>query len=1075
MYLESTMRMQLSQVFSRCPTARPSLSGIQRQQVESCVWFLLFWLLCLVCPAAALAQQQKARFERLSVEDGLSQSSGSAILQDVRGFMWFGTQDGLNKYDGLTFKIYRHDPSDSTTIASNYVLALHEEQSGAIWVALAGGGLDKFDPRTETFYHHGAKLDALLSGKTTMVQRIFEDHAGTLWFATLSGLARYQRAQDRFEMFSLDTAGGEGNRITALFEDSQEVLWVGTAGGEVFRLHREQGRFARHDVLNRGELNPGHISTVHADRFGLIWITTWDAGLLRYDPETGAVDRFQKDENDPASLSSNRISCIAEDQQANLWIGTEGSGLSYFDRTTEKFTRYKHDPYDSESLSNNHILSLLYDSSGTLWVGTGGGGINKYDPDRSKFAHFKNDLRHPDVLRGSFVWSLFEDSGGKLWIGTRTGGLNVLDRERGRFRVFMNDPRDPGSLAVNSVLAICEDLSGAIWVGTAGGGLNKLDQATGKFARFPGNRRNLPGLLSNRVRSLLLDQDGSIWMATQGGGLHRFDPGREVFVHFLHSPDNRRSISSNWTSALLQDRHGDLWIGTTNSGVNRFDKRNETFSRFGHVPGQAGSLSDNHVMALAEDSSGTIWVGTFYGLNRFDAARQTFSTYTTKDGLPNDVIYGILPDDSGHLWLSTNKGLSRFDPATENFRNFELDDGLQSYEFNAGASFKNRKGEMFFGGVNGFNVFHPDSIRDNPHRPAIVITAAKKFDQPLNIHVDGVEPLQLSYRDNFITFEFAALDYTNPTKNQYAYKLDGLHSEWIYCGTQRYATFTNLAPGPYVFRVKGANNDGVWNEDGAMLRFVVTPPFWKTWWVRWLSMAASLTALLLLVLHLKEREKKKAELNRKFSELKLQALRAQMNPHFIFNTLNSIQYYISNDEQKPAYRYLSKFSKLMRKILDNSEKSTLPIAQELEALKLYLDLEVLRFEGKFVYRLNIDPAIDVHNVEIPTLLIQPFVENAIQHGLRFKRTKGALDIRLQLHGDAVVCLIQDNGIGIEKALQLKSKHEDQHKSAGMKVTRERLATLNALRKNGRGVEIIDLSKESGGASGTRVKIVIPIE
>jgi len=342
---------------------------------------------------------------------------------------------------------------------------------------------------------------------------------------------------------------------------------------------------------------------------------------------------------------------------------------------------------------------------------------------------------------------------------------------------------------------------------------------------------------------------------------------------------------------------------------------------------------------------------------------------------------------------------------------------------------------MFFGGVNGFNVFHPDSVKDNSNVPSVVISNFKKFDKRFRL-VDVLTEFglfKLSYKDNFITFEFVAFDYTNPQKNQYVYKLEGLYDDWIYGGNQRYVTFINFDPGEYVFRVKGANSDGVWNERGASVRILIISPFWKTWWFMWLAICLSLTVLLLVVMNLRERIKKKVELNKKISELKLQALRAQMNPHFVFNTINSIQYFISSNERKAVYNYLSKFSKLMRKVFDNVEKFKLLISEELDSLKLYLELESLRFEGKFNYKIVVDAQIDIHNIEISTLLIQSFVENAIYHGLRFKRSKGTLDVHLSLGDGSIICVIEDNGIGIRKALKSKSKNGG-HKPVGLKIS-----------------------------------------
>ena len=1016
-------------------------------------------------------QSKEIKFERLSVEHGLSQSSGSAIIQDSQGFLWFGTQDGLNKYDGINFTIYRHDPLDTTTISGNYIGSLCEDKDGFIWVATEEGGLDRFDVEKEIFEHFRDKLIEVSSLSEISVRRIYRDKLGTVWFSTNLGLAGFDKIEKQFEFFLREASNSEPQAISAILEDSEGTFWVGSQG-RMFTFDRNENRFLEFKINVSREIN--FISTIYEDSYGLLWFGTFPAGLVQYDRTSDKFKLFQNDLNDPRTLSQNAVSNISEDKKGNLWVGTESRGLNRWNRSKGTFTQFLHDPLDPGSLSNNMILSLLVDHSGTLWTGTSGGGINKYDPNKVKFAHYKNDLRNPDALRGNMVWSIFKDSEGFIWAGTQMGGLTRFDPETDAYKVFKHDPSDSFSLSSDAVFAIQEDPSGAIWVGTNGGGLNRLDKRTGKFKRYQWDSENSKSLSSNRIKILYFDKNGTLWLGTLGGGLNKLDPKNKEFNRYVNDPENPGSLSSNWVTSIFEDMKGNIWIGTIGGGLNYFDKRTETFSRYLHNP-DANSLSHNYVMSICEEPLGILWIGTNYGFNRFDLETNDFKHYTTRDGLPNNVIYGVLADDQGNLWISSNRGLSRFDPGTETFNNYDIDDGLQSFEFNSGTYFKSKSGEMFFGGVNGFNVFHPDSVKDDPNIPSIVISNFKKFDQRFRLGDVLTEfgLLKLSYKDNFITFEFAALDYTNPQKNQYAYKLEGLHDDWIYSGNQRYATFTNLDPGEYVFRVKGANSDGVWNERGASVRILITPPFWKTWWFMWLAICLSLTALLLVVMNLRERAKKKAELNKKISELKLQALRAQMNPHFVFNTINSIQYFISSNERKAAYRYLSKFSKLMRRVLDNAEKSKLPISEELDSLKLYLELESLRFEGKFNYKIVVDAKIDVHNIEIPTLLIQPFVENAIHHGLRFKRSNGTLDVQISLGDSSIICIIEDNGIGIQKALKSKNKNGG-HKPVGLKVSQERLATLNELRKNGRGVEIIDLAKTNGG-TGTRVKIVIPIE
>ena len=857
---------------------------------KTLVLFLLGWV-------NLSGQSTEIKFERLSVEHGLSQSSASVIMQDSQGFMWFGTQDGLNKYDGINFTIYRHDPLDTTTISGNYIGSLCEDKDGLIWVATGDGGLDRFDVKKGIFEHFSAAFIASSSNKIS-VRRIYRDKLGNIWFATSQGLAGFNKLEKQFEFFLIETAGAESQAISAIFEDNEGIFWIG-ARGRLFTFDRNKNRFLEFTIKVSREIN--FISAIYEDSFGLLWLGTSPAGLIHYDRTSAKFKLFQNDLNDSHILGHNAASNIVEDKKGDLWFGTESSGLNRLNRSDGTFSGFLHDPLNPNSLSNNIVMSLLTDNSGTLWIGTSGGGINKYDPNKVKFAHYENDLRSPDALGGNMVWSIFKDSERFIWAGTQMGGLTRFDPESDDYKVFKHDPSDSFSLSSDAVFAIQEDKAGAIWVGTNGGGLNKFNKRTGKFKRFEWDSENSKSLSSNRIKTLYFDQNGTLWIGTLGGGLNKLDPEKMEFTRYVNDPENPGSLSSNGVTSIFEDMDGNIWIGTIGGGLNRFDAHTETFSRYLYNP-DANSLSHNYVMSICEDPSGILWIGTNYGLNRFDPEANDFKHYTTRDGLPNNVIYGVLADDQGNLWISSNRGLSRFDPRTETFNNYDIDDGLQSFEFNSGVYFKSTSGEMFFGGVNGFNVFYPDSVKDNPNVPPVVISNFKKFDKRFRLGDVLTEfgLLKLSYKDNFITFEFAALDYTNPQKNQYAYKLEGLHDDWIYSGNQRYATFTNLDPGEYVFRVKGANSDGVWNKRGASVRILITPPFWKTWWFMWLAICLSLTALLLVVMNLRERARKRAELNKKISELKLQALRAQMNPHFVFNTINSIQYFISSNERKAA-------------------------------------------------------------------------------------------------------------------------------------------------------------------------------
>ena len=834
---------------------------------------------CLATLAATLAtlnvtgysqaQTRTIRFERISLEEGLSQSTVGAILQDQQGFMWFGTEDGLNKYDGYEFTVYKRDPDDPMTLSNNYVRTIYEDRSGELWVGTRSG-LDRFDRATGTFthYQHNPHDPQSLGG--TWVYSIYEDHTGTLWVGTADGgLDQLDRATNTFFHYLHDPDDPRtlsDNTVHTIYEDRSGDLWIGTGGG-LDRFDRTTGTFThyQHDPSDPQSLSENKVRAIFEDRQGVLWIGTEGGGLNQLDrsSQTSAPGEqetfihYQHSPDDPYSLSDNVVWAILEDRAGRLWVGTQNgldqlvlSEAEGLDRRQNRFAHYRHDPNDPHSLSCDSVRSIYEDRSGVLWIGTLGGGLSKYNRTADQFTLYQRsptlpaDVSDPHSLSDNIVWSIYEDRSGLLWIGTFGGGLNELDRNSDTWTVYQHDPADSTSLSSNDVRVIYEDRTGILWVGTNYGGLDRFDPHTGTFTHYQHDPHDPGSLSDNDVFAIYEDRLGRLWIGTWNGGLNRLDRATGTFVHYQHDADDPSSLSDDCVRAIFEDRAGVLWVGTR-GGINLWDGANNRFTHYKHDPDNPQSLSNDAVSSFCEDPTGVVWIGTYGGgLNRFDRATQTFTPYTEKDGLPNDVVYGILADAEGFLWLSTNKGLSKFDPRTETFRNYDVRDGLQSNEFNAGAYFHSYRrdshdsGEMFFGGIQGFNAFYPEQVKDNPHIPPIAITAFSKFNQTVRTDLSADEHLQLSYQDNFISFEFAALDYTAPEKNQYAYKMEGFDEDWVTAGTRRYAGYTNLRGGDYVFRVKGSNNDGLWNEEGIAIHITVTPPVWERWWFRGIVLLA---------------------------------------------------------------------------------------------------------------------------------------------------------------------------------------------------------------------------------------------
>ncbi len=775
-------------------------------------------------------------FEHLTRNQGLSHSIVYSVAQDDRGFMWFGTQDGLNRFDGYTVKVFRHDPENPDSVAADNAGNVFKDSRGMLWIGTWGSGVDLLDPSTGRFTHFRHDPDNSNSLGGNRVQTIFEDSRGALWFATFrNGVTRYDRQSGTFTRYPYDP-GDPGSlshpRARTIAEDRTGSLWIATSKG-LNRLDPETGKTRHyfHDPRNPSSIGHNTVYKVHAGPSGTLWVGT-SAGLDRYNPDTDTFTPFRHDPGNPDSISRGEVATLFEDSTGILWIGMYASGLSRFDPRTGLFRNHSHDPRNPDGPGGNDIRAIHEDRSGIIWLGTAGSGVDRFHPGRGKFLHVRHAPFQPNGLGPGEVTALFEDSGKNLWVGTRGGGISLFHGERGGVTRLLRDSGEPGAPGSDLVTVIYGGPSGHVWIGTEDAGLEKRDARARLVSRYRHAPENPLGLPDDYIVSLLEEGDETLWVGTYQGGLCRLRPGEAGFTRYVHDPGDPHSLAHDEVNALLGDRRGNLWVGTA-GGLNLLDREKNRFIRFRHDPDNPRSIGSNWVQVIREAGDGTLWVGTRDGgLNRFDPVTGIFTRFSTRSGLPSNAVHGILEDDRGYLWLSTNNGLSRFDPGGESFRNFTVEDGLQGNEFRPRSFHMNSQGELFFGGTNGFNRFRPERIRNNPHRPPVVLTDFRKFGRSADPGgpLSSLERLELSHRDKFISFEFAALEYSNPLKNRYAYKLLGLNEEWIHLGEKRTASFTNLDSGRYTFRVKASNNDGVWNEEGLSIAIHVSPPFWRTWW-----------------------------------------------------------------------------------------------------------------------------------------------------------------------------------------------------------------------------------------------------
>ena len=804
------------------------------------------------------AKTSRFQFGRLTILEGLSQGSAMSMVQDEKGFIWIGTEDGLNRYDGYNFKIYRPG-SEPNSLSDTLVNTLFIDSRKTMWVGTMNG-LNRYNRDRDDFTSFRPVPGDAKSLSHENVTAIAEDTAGTLWIGTFGGgLNAFDPAAGTFRVFANEAGNPKSldhNNIACLVGSRQGYLWVGTEGG-LNRFDPRSGESVRflHDPADPNSLTPGRVQAVLEDEDGAVWVGTWN-GLCRLDPTTGRIARFANSSRHPRSLSNNYVMAILRDRTRRLWVGTQ-DGLNLVDEKAGDFTVIRNDPADQKSLSFDDLYSLFEDRTGVLYVGTRGRGINTLVAEKSRFAVYQHRRDDPDTIASDYTRAIAESpDGGTLYIGLQDRGVDVIDRQTGDVAHLQAVEGRADSLSSNLVYALAVDRSGLVWIGTYGGGLNVYDPRTKKVRHFV-NRPGDPASLShNDIRCLIIDRFDRVWVGTDGGGLNMFDRAGGTFKRYMNDPADPTSISHNLVRSFLIDHEGILWAGTFGGGLNRFDEKTGTFAVIRHDASNPNSLCGDFIPSLAEDAENRLWIGTTSGLNLYNPGDGTFVCYTeAKDGLPNDSIYGILIDDEGNVWTSSNRGLARLNPKTRTVKTYDISDGLPSNEFNGGSRFRSKSGEMFFGGTNGLCAFYPAELKDNPYPPAVVITSFEVFNKPVPVgrpvngkillekSITESRDIALRYRDRLISFEFAALHFVAPEKNQYAYMMEGLDTDWNQVEGRRFVSYTNLAPGRYVFRVKASNNDGVWNEEGASVRIRVIPPFYMIRWVQALALLAAALAV----------------------------------------------------------------------------------------------------------------------------------------------------------------------------------------------------------------------------------------
>jgi len=1036
----------------------------------------LFLFLLLNNWLFAFPQGRHIQFEHIGTSMGLSQSNVACIFQDSRGFMWFGTEDGLNKYDGYKFTVYKYSAENDNSLSNNAVTSIAEDGNGNLWLATWGGGLSVFDWKKEKFtrYQYNVKDPSGIS--KDYINKVLRDSEDNLWIGTDGGgLNMFDKKTNKFIRYVNDKKDSKSlgsDHVKDIVEDAQHNLWICTTTGGLNLFDKKTKTFRRfqHDDKNSKSLSSDNNLSLFIDNQNQLWIGTDGAGLNLFNRGKEEFIHFKKGPDNSNSLPANVIRAINEDGEGNLWIGAENGGLSIFNPRSGIFDNHLQDDADNSSLNDNTIISVRKDDKGNMWVGTFSGGINFASKDAKKFTHYRH-TSSPFSLSNNRVLSIFEDSKENLWIGTDGGGINLFDTKKGTFTAYKHDPFNKNSICGNYVLKIFEDSEGNLWIGTWGDGLTIFNKEKNTFRHFKCDLANIHGLRSPHVWTIYEDNEKNIWIGTFGGGLSQYDRKNDNFITYRNDIANPAGVGSDYVKNIYEDKKGNLWISANGSGLDLFDKKTKTFTHFSHQDGK-NSISNNDIYSLAEDREGNLWIGTSLGLNRMDKKTRQFTNYYIKDGLPGNSITGLLFDAKGNLWISTFNGLSRFNPATGSCKNFDINDGLQSNEFKGNSCYQSRSGKMYFGGVNGFNGFFPDSIKENKYEPPLVFTDFQVFNKQVQISEKGdnkktllkqsiteTKELVLSYDQSVITFEFASLNYVFQNKKQYSYMLEGFDKDWNDIGTKHSATYTNLDPGIYILKVRGLDNEGNWSSNIASLQLTITPPFWLTRWFKLcvlVSIAGAAFGFYKFRINIIQVQKRK--LQYKVNEQTQQLLQSSEEEHKARQKaeeanielerknkeLEQFAYVASHDMQEPL-RTTSSFAELLQKqykgrLDQKADKYLSFITQSSDRMKVLIkdlldysrigkkmkwepvdcnlmleevlaDLGVAIKETKAEIKTGPLPVINGHPTEIKQLF-----QNLVINAIKFRKVNTSPQIKISAHKNdghwEFTC--QDNGIGINE-------------------------------------------------------------
>ncbi len=1015
--------------------------------------FLTFTALIILLSITVYPQNGDLEFTHLTAQDGLSMNRVTKILQDKRDFIWIGTINGLNLFDGYSFKLFMPDPSDSNSISTYAITDICEDKEGNIWIATPKG-LNKYDWTTGKFSRYKHIPDDSSSLSNNVVLAVFVDDDDNLWVGTGDGLNLYNRNKNNFKVIKKVTELTNINSsqsVSAIGQDKDGNLWLGTWNG-ISVMNKNEKILNQYfsQPANTKHFNYRAISVIYKDRSGNMWIGTNGEGLKKFNVKSGKFSSYLSRSQNRSNLSSNYITSIYQDNLNNVWIGTL-NGLEKYNQKKDNFARYVNNPRVSSSLLSNQVLSITQDKSGMVWIGTADG-ISRFYQTANKFHYYLHDPDHPEnSITSNDVISVFIDKNNNVWAGSLNGLSEIVNQGK-KIIHFKNIPGNPNSLSSNFVRTVLVDHEGKVWIGTNLNGLNEYNPETGKFKLYLNDIYDTSSISNNGITSICETRNGTLWFGTWWG-LNKYDRKTGLFQRYFFKAGNPNGLQSNKILNIMEDSKGLIWVGTDGGGVSGINPNTNKFINFSSDSTNKYHISSNQVFMVFESKDGMIWFGTVHGLNRYNRKTGEIEIYSSADGLTGNLIDAIQEDNNGCLWIGTDKGLSKFDVKSNKIVNYTKRNGLKKLEFVQNVATKDKYGNLYFG-ADGILYFNPDSIEDDSLTSPVVFTGLKIYDKSVPISADGIlkksisdmKSISIPPGNDMITLEYSLLDYYDTKRNTFRYKLDGFDKTWNNVGSRNSAIYTNLPPGQYTFYVKATNNNGIGNEQEAKLRIIIVPTFFQTVWFK-ISLVILILLILSLVYEIRIRSIKKYNntLERKVDERTKDLDRTIRELNLEIATKDKFFSIIAHDLRSPFIALLG-FSNYLFDELDSLAKEEIKTISEnivksakltfglLENLLQWARIKTGRtiFEPEVVnlnkivtdilslFKSNADNKdiqleIDVaKNISLfaDVNMVQTILRNFISNSIKFTNNKGNIKITAIEESEYVKVSVIDNGVGI---------------------------------------------------------------